>query len=234
MQTLLQFICSHSKGGTLSKNGWENNDFLGVSAKKYKPHSVICRQDEKDDTIFILKSGWAVLYRGLMDGERQIIDTPMWGDIVSFRSVDGPRFASLASITELAVYEISRKALADAILSEGRFGNTIACSLARLNAILAEHLVNVGRRNAMSRTAHFLLELEERLSKVGLSDHGRYECPLTQHELADILGMSSVHVNRTLRELRKADLVSFKAGHVELINRKKLVETAGFDKEYLR
>jgi CRP-like cAMP-binding protein len=234
MQTLLQFMRSHPIGGTLSKNDWENNDFLGVTAKIYKPHSVIGRQDDDNDEIFIVKSGWAILYHGLLEGERQIIDTPLTGDIVGFRSVDGPRLASLASITELTVYEISSKELVEAILSEGRLGKKIACSLARLNAILAEHLMNTGRRNAMSRTAHFLLELEERLSMVGLSAHGRYECPLTQHELADILGMTTVHVNRTLRELRKADLVSFKAGHVQVINRKKLVEMAGFDNEYLR
>jgi CRP-like cAMP-binding protein len=148
--------------------------------------------------------------------------------------VDGPHLASLASITELTVYEISSKKLVEAILSEGRLGKKIASSLARLNAILAEHLMNAGRRNAMSRTAHFLLELEERLSIAGLSAHGRYVCPLTQYELADILGMTTVHVNRTLRELRNADLVSFKAGHVEVINRKKLVKTAGFDNDYLR
>ncbi|MDX8538721.1 Crp/Fnr family transcriptional regulator [Mesorhizobium abyssinicae] len=233
MQTLSQFIGSHHSGETSSKNEWANKDFLGTP-KIYKPHSVLCRQDDDDDTIFIVKSGWALLYRGLLDGERQIIDTPLWGDVVGLRSVDGPRFASLASITELAVHEVSRKALVERILSGGNFGNRFACSLARANAILAEHLVNVGRRNAMSRTAHFLLELEERLSSVGLSAHGRYECPLTQHELADILGMTTVHVNRTLSELRKADLVSFKAGHVEVLNRKNLVKVAGFDNEYLR
>lgn len=234
MQTLLEFMCSHPIGGTLSKNEWGNNDFLGVTAKIYKPHSVICRQDDENSELFIVKSGWAILYHALPDGERQIIDTPLKGDVVGFRGLDGPHLASLASITELAVYEISSKELVEAILSDGRIGKKIASSLARLNAILAEHLTNSGRRNAMKRTAHFLLELEERLSMVGLSVHGRYECPLAQHELADILGMTTVHVNRTLRELRKADLVSFKSGHVEMINRKKLVETAGFDSEYLR
>ncbi|MER8403090.1 Crp/Fnr family transcriptional regulator [Mesorhizobium sp. M1348] len=218
----------------MSKNEWGNDDFLGVTAKIYKPHSVICRQDDDNSEIFIVKSGWAILYQGLLDGERQIIDTPLRGDIVGFRGADGPRLASLAAITELAVYEISSKELVEAILSDGRLGKKIASSVARLNAILAEHLMNTGRRNAMRRTAHFLLELEERLSMVGLSAHGRYDCSLTQNELADILGMTTVHVNRTLRELRKADLVSFKSGHVEVINRKKLVETAGFDKEYLR
>ncbi|WP_292653665.1 Crp/Fnr family transcriptional regulator [Mesorhizobium sp.] len=218
----------------MSKNEWGNNNFLGVTAKIYKPHSVICRQEDDNSEIFIVKSGWAILYHALPDGERQIIDTPLKGDVVGFRGLNGPRLASLASITELAVYEISSKELDAAILSEGRMGKKIARSLGRLNAILAEHLMDTGRRNAMRRTAHFLLELEERLSMVGLSAHGRYACPLAQHELADILGITAVHVNRTLRELRKADLVSFKSGHVEVINRKKLVEMAGFDGEYLR
>jgi CRP-like cAMP-binding protein len=234
MQKLLQFICPHPVGGALSKIEWGTNEFLGVAAKNYKPHSVLCRQGEDDDRIFIIKSGWGILYRGLQNGERQIVDIPLRGDIVGFRSVGGPRFESLASITELSVYEVSRKELVDAVLSDGVLGNKIASSLARRNAILAEHLMNAGRRNAITRTAHFLLEMEERLSAIGLADHGIYECPLTQHELADILGMTTVHVNRTLGELRKAGLVSFRAGHVHVINRLKLVKTAGFDKEYLR
>jgi CRP-like cAMP-binding protein len=234
MNTLMQFIRSRPAGRGLSKDDWGNNEFLDIAAKIYKPHSVISCQGDDDDRIFIVKSGWAILYRGLKNGDRQIIDTPLRGDIFGFCSVGGPRLASLASITELAVYEISTKELVEAISSHGLLGNKIICSLARLNAILAEHLINTGRRNAITRTAHFLLELEERLSIVGLSVHGRYECPLTQHDLADILGMTTVHVNRTLGELRKADLVSFKAGHVDVINRKKLVKIAGFDKEYLR
>lgn len=234
MSTLMQCIRSHTAGGGLTGDDWANNEFFDIAAKTYKPHSLISRQGDDDDRIFIVKSGWAILYRGLRNGERQIIDTPLRGDIVGFCSIGGSRLASLASITELAVYEVSTKELVEAISSHGLLGNKIICSLARLNAILTEHLTNVGRRNATSRTAHFLLELEERLSAVGLSAQGRYECPLTQHDLADILGLTTVHVNRTLGELRKADLVSFKAGQVNVINRKKLVKTAGFDREYLR
>jgi CRP-like cAMP-binding protein len=233
MQTLSQYPAPRPLGGTPSQAVWGINNILGIAARPYKPHSILCRQDDEDDTIFIIKSGWTLLYRGLPDGDRQIIDTPLQGDIVGFRSVPGPRFASLAAITDAAVYPIPRKALTDLILSEGSFGRKIARSLARTNAIVAEHLVNVGRRNAMSRTAHFLLELEERLTKVGLSAEGGYDCPLTQNELADILGMTPVHVNRTLRELRRAELVSFKTGHVEMLNRKNLVKLAGFEKEYL-
>ncbi|RWB25150.1 MULTISPECIES: Crp/Fnr family transcriptional regulator [unclassified Mesorhizobium] len=232
MQTLIQFIRSHPVRAW-SERDW-GNGFFGVVTKSYKPHSIICHQGDEDDRIFIVKSGWALLYRDLLNGGRQIVDTPLRGDIIDFRFVEGPRYASLSSITELAVFDVSRKELTEAIFAGGSLAKEVTCSLARLNAILAEHLVNIGRRNAITRTAHFLLELEERLSIAGISAQGRYDCPLTQHDLADILGMTAVHVNRTLRELRNADLLSFKAGHVQLINRKKLVKMAGFDNEYLR
>lgn len=234
MQTLLEFIKAHPAGGTLSKTDWGAKEFLGVTAKVYKAHSVLCRQGEDDDRVFFVKSGWGLFYRGLPDGDRQIIDTPLRGDIVGFRSADGPRYGSLASATDLCVFEVPGKDLAEAMQSNSAIAMKIARSVARLNAIVSEHLMNAARRNALTKTAHFLLELEERLSAAGMSSLGRYECPLTQHELADILGMTTVHVNRTLGELRKADLVSFRSGRVDVIDRKKLVKLAGFDKEYLR
>lgn len=233
MQTLSQFLASHPAGGAPSTSDWGNNNHFGAVPRVYKPHSILCRQDDESDTIFIVKSGWGLLYRELPEGERQILDTPLAGDIVGLRSMSGPRFASLMSLTELAVYEISARALLESFLANGDLARRVTRSLARLNAILAEHLVSIGRRNAICRTAHFLLELDERLMDVGLSAHAEYDCPLTQNELADILGMTPVHVNRTLRELRKADLVSFKSGHVKIFNRRNLVNLSGFEREYL-
>jgi CRP-like cAMP-binding protein len=232
MQSLPEFMKTHPMGE--SKRDWGAKEFLGVAAKIYGPHSVLCRQGEDDDRVFFVKSGWGLLYRGLPNGDRQIIDTPLSGDIVGFHSVNGPRFASFASVTDLAVFEVPDKELAEAMRSNGTLGRKIAASLARQNLILSEHLMNAGRRDAVTKAAHFLLELEERLSAAGLSALGRFECPLTQHELADILGMTTVHVNRTLGELRKNDLISFKSGRVDVIDRKKLVKVAGFDKEYLK
>lgn len=225
---------AHPVGSTLLKMERGAKEFFGLPAKRYKPHSLICRQGEADDRVFIVKSGWGMLYRGLPNGERQIIDTPLRGDIVGFHSGEGPRFASFACVTEFSVFEVPRKHLIEAMMLDGNLGIKFVSSLARSNAIISEHLMNAGRRNALTKTAHFLLELEERLSGVGLAALGRYECPLTQHDLADILGMTTVHVNRTLGELRKSDLIFFKSGHVDVIDRKKLVKMAGFDKEYLR
>jgi CRP-like cAMP-binding protein len=73
----------------------------------------------------------------------------------------------------------------------------------RDEAMVVEHLVNIGRRNAIERTAHFFMELAERLSLIGLGTEAEFKCPLTQFVLADALGLTAIHVNRVLRRLRE-------------------------------
>ena len=98
---------------------------------------------------------------------------------------------------------------------------------------MVEHLVGLGRRDAIKRISHFLLELCTRLSLLGLGSTAGYDCPLTQYHLADALGLTSVHVNRVLRDLRQAELVSFRAGRVTFLDYEGLVDLAEFDPTYL-
>jgi CRP-like cAMP-binding protein len=99
--------------------------------------------------------------------------------------------------------------------------------------MVVEHLVRLGSRDASKRMAHFLLELGARLTLVGLGSKSGYACPLRQYHLADALGLSSVHVNRVLRDLREAGLVSFRDGQVKFLDYAGLVKLAGFDTAYL-
>ncbi len=99
--------------------------------------------------------------------------------------------------------------------------------------MVVEHLVSLGRRNAQERTAHFLLELGARLTLVGMGTADGYACPLSQYLLADALGLTAVHINRVLRELREAGLVSFQKGQVEFHDLAGLVALADFDLAYL-
>ncbi|MCC5984497.1 MAG: Crp/Fnr family transcriptional regulator, partial [Rhodobacteraceae bacterium] len=103
----------------------------------------------------------------------------------------------------------------------------------RDEAMVVEHLVNVGRRSAEERMAHFLLELGARLSLVGAGSRAGFDCPLTQYHLADALGLSAVHVNRVLRHLREEGLVTFRNGHVAFDDFDRLQTVAGFDTAYL-
>lgn len=98
---------------------------------------------------------------------------------------------------------------------------------------MVEHLINLGRRDAHQRTAHFLLELGARLMLVGLGTKAGYDCPLSQYLLADALGLSAVHINRVLRQLREDGLLTFRDGKVTFDNLDGLVALAEFDLTYL-
>ena len=98
---------------------------------------------------------------------------------------------------------------------------------------MVEHLVNMGRRNAHQRIAHFLLEICSRMDFAGLGKDGHDRCPLTQDHLADALGLTSIHVNRVLRQLRERKLVSLEKGTLHIQDFSKLSELAAFDPDYL-
>ena len=99
--------------------------------------------------------------------------------------------------------------------------------------MVVEHLVSLGRRDAVERTAHFLLEMGSRMILAGLGSYEGYQCPLSQYLLADALGLTPVHINRVLRKLREDGLVTFRKGQVMFDDFDRLVEFAEFDKAYL-
>ena len=103
----------------------------------------------------------------------------------------------------------------------------------RDEAMVVEHLVNIGRRNAVERTAHFFMELAERLSLVGLATEAEFPCPLSQSVLADALGLTDIHVNRVLRHLRELKLLTMKQRTVHIHDLSGLRKLAGFQGGYL-
>ncbi len=105
--------------------------------------------------------------------------------------------------------------------------------MARQRAILVEHIISIGRRSALVRVAHLLLELGHRARLNGTGNEDRFFCPLTQSELGDALGLTPIHINRMLRELRRDDLLTFRNNTVEFLNRAALVHISSFDEDYL-
>ena len=97
----------------------------------------------------------------------------------------------------------------------------------------AEHLIDVGRRSALERIAHFLLELLTRLQVIGLADERSYQMPLTQELIGDALGLSVPHVSRTLKQLREEDLVAIEGQRVIIKNVEALGRLADFQRTYL-
>jgi CRP-like cAMP-binding protein len=183
---------------------------------------------------YILASGWACSYKNLSGGTRQIVDIQIPGDFLGLRSVlFRTADHNVVPITPVQASEVGRQNLIAALSQTHRLATAVLWAASRDEAMVVEHLINLGRRDATERMAHFLLELAARLRLVGMGDEAGYACPLTQYMLADALGLSAVHVNRVLRELREEGLSTFSKGMVVFDDFDALVELAGFDRNYL-
>ena len=191
-------------------------------------------QGQSERAAYILVSGWVCSYKIQPDGTRQIIDFQIPGDFLGFRSVLlRASDHSFEPITDITAVKVLAGDLLDAFARTPRLATAILWAASRDEAMVVEHLVGIGRRDAAQRMAHFLLELASRLALVGLGGKAGYACPLTQYHLADALGLSAIHVNRVLRQLREAGLVTFRDGRVSIDDHDGLVRLAGFDPAYL-
>lgn len=194
----------------------------------------IVHQGQSRHVAYILLSGWVCSYKIQPSGSRQIIDFQVPGDFLGLRSVLlRTSDHSFEPITPIVAVEVFTKDLLETFIKAPRLATSVFWAASRDEAMVVEHLVNLGRRDADVRIAHFLLELGSRLSLVGLGCRRGYDCPLTQYHLADALGLTAVHVNRVLRRLRERGLIRFHAGHVAINDFDSLVDLAEFDPSYL-
>ena len=207
---------------------------LYARRRKFPPGRDMIYQGQKDQSAFIVAEGWACSYKNLANGSRQVIGFKIPGDFLGLRSVLlRTSDHNVEPVTMVEASEILASDLLNAFAERPRLSTAVLWAASRDEAMLVEHLVGLGRRNATERTAHFLLEMAARLKLVGLGTKAGYACPLSQYLIADALGLSAVHVNRVLRELREAGLVTFKDGTVTFDDFDGLVALADFDRAYL-
>jgi CRP-like cAMP-binding protein len=194
----------------------------------------IVREGQTADRAFILQSGWACCYKHSCDGGRQIISFPLPGDFMGLGSILlRTANQSFAALSDVAVSSLSVPSLMGLFEKFPRVAAAILWAASRDEALVIEHLVDVGRRSAIERVAHCFLELRQRLQLVGLASETEFECPLTQYDLADALGLSPIHINRVLRCLREEGLLTVKSHTVIVHDLAGLTKLAGYDSGYL-
>lgn len=207
---------------------------LHVRRRTFIAGRDIVHQGRSKQAAYIISAGWAVSYKLLPDGSRQIIDFQIPGDFLGLRSVVlQTSDHGIEPIDDIKAVEVLASDLLEAFEQTPRLAAAVLWAASRDEAMVVEHLVDIGRRDAEERTAHFLLELGARLKLVGMGTRSGYACPLTQYLLGDALGLSSVHVNRVLRRLREDGLLTFQHGQVTFDDYDRLVELAQFDSSYL-
>ncbi len=196
-------------------------------------HDIV-HQGQGGSAVYILASGWVCSYKILPNGLRQIVDFQIPGDFLGLRSVLlRTSDHCIEPVTTVEVSEVPASELLEAFAQTPRLAAAVLWAASRDEAMVVEHLIDIGRRGAMERVGHFLLELGARLTLVALGNAGGYACPLTQYHLADALGLSAVHVNRVLRELREQGYITFRDGQVSFDDRDRLIDLVEFDPDYL-
>lgn len=167
--------------------------------------------------VYIVQDGWLCSFKLLADGGRQIITFPLPGDCVGLRSVLlRTSDHSFSALTDAVVCGVDAAEILRIFHEFPRLGTAILWGASRDEAMVVEHLVNIGRRSPLERTAHFFLELGDRLRLVGLATDDEFHCPLDQYVLGDALGLTAIHVNRVLRELREHKLLTLKTKTVRI------------------
>jgi CRP-like cAMP-binding protein len=182
----------------------------------------------------LLVEGLVCRYKDLADGQRQIMELHVAGDFVDLHGFLLKRLDhNVGTLTAVRVASVPHDALRGITETHPHLGRMLWFSTLLDAAIHREKILSVGRRSAVARIAHIFCELFVRLRLVGLADDGGYRLPLTQADIADATGLTSVHVNRMLKKLRDEKLLTFRGGSVTMHNWEGLQRVAEFDPTYL-
>jgi len=188
-----------------------------TSSRRSVERGDILREGAQQQSVVLVVEGWVYRYKQLENGKRQIVSIFIPGDLCQpFGATPRALDHSLAALNQAVLSFVPPQVLLGAARSNPRIEEALWCDLLKTDALVREHMVSLGRRSATERLRHFFCEIHERLAVVGLVEGDTFDLPLTQVDMADLFGLSAVHVNRALQNLRSSDLLSMRSRKVTL------------------
>jgi CRP-like cAMP-binding protein len=189
----------------------------------------IYAEGEQGGDLYVVLDGWAILYQILEDGRRQILDFALPGSILGLRAAaDADMGHTAESLTTLKVAVVPRLRLGELFAREPRLAMRFVETMAGVLESAYESLTDAGRRTAREAVAHLLLRLGRRVMASGHHLPGAVlELPLTLEHIGDALGLTAVHVCRTLRALREDGVVTYCKGRLRIQSPARLAAAAG-------
>jgi CRP-like cAMP-binding protein len=212
----------------------ELEELAAVSTHTIPPRRDLIRQGDAPRSLYLILEGWACHYRALEDSRKQIVDFAIPGDLCDLNLFILDRMDhSIGAITRLKVAEIGREVLHRVLANSPNI--TIALWWQELvsKSIHREWIVNVGQRSAGERIAHLFCEMFLRLKSVGLTNGSSCDFPPTQQDIADATGLTSVHVNRTIQDLRRQGLIILDRQRLTIPDWPALQAAGQFNPDYL-
>lgn len=207
---------------------------LSSRTRPVRARTDLIREGDSPQGAFLVMEGIACRYKLRAGGGRQIMAYLLPGDFCDLDfALLNEMDHSIGALSACQVVQISAETVQDVLLNHPAIARALRLSTLVDQATLREWLVNIGRRFAEERLAHLLCELMTRLAAVGRVSEDAYDLPLTQVDLADTVGLTSVHVNRTLKVLRKEGLIAMTGRRVRILDLPRLQALAEFKANYL-
>ena len=201
--------------------------------RTYEDGEDLVSDGEAPGPVRAIVSGFACRYKILGDGRRQIMALMVPGDFCDMQvAVLGRMDHGIGALTRCTVAHLAPDDV-ERLLDLPRLRRAFWWSSLVDEAVLRQWIVGMGQRAADRQMAHLFCELEARLAPLGLVRDGAFDFPLSQDELGDALGLSAVHANRVLQQLREPGLIEFRSGVVTIGDRARLRRFSGFDPGYL-
>ena len=207
---------------------------LPCTRKTLEPSTYVVREGDAPELCAVLVSGFAYRQKLTGDGNRQILAVHIPGEALDFQNA----FLNVAdhnvqTLTRADLAFIPRIELQKLARSRPAVGQAILMATLVEASIFREWILNIGRRDALARLAHVLCEFAIRLEAQGLADENGYELPMTQEQLADTLGLTPVHVNRTIKALEAQGYIARDKRRVSFPNWREMRDVADFNQRYL-
>ncbi len=200
----------------------------------FQPDRTMVRAKAELNSSNLLLDGFVHRYKDLHRGARQTLQLGVPGDFLDLHSLLMKQIDhDIGSLTRCRIALFPHERLSALLEEHAHLGRLLWLSTIVDAAIHREWIVSLGVRSALSRLAHLLCELQVRLEVVGIAQGCSYDMPLTQQDLSQILGMTPVHINRMLKELREDGVATFRGRRVEIHDWERLVKLAEFDPFYL-
>jgi CRP-like cAMP-binding protein len=200
----------------------------------FEPRSYLVREGDITDTCAVLVSGFAYRHKTSSNGDRQIVGILFPGDLLNLQQlyIDVADH-NIQTLTQCEVAKIPHSALRSILRDRPSINDAIVTSILIEGSIMREWLLNIGQRDARTRVAHFLCEFVVRLNRQGVALENTHHLPMTQEQLGDALGLTAVHINRTLKVLEIEGFITRDKHGFTFPQWKKLCTTSDFNSRYL-
>lgn len=207
---------------------------LPFTLRTMEPGSYLVREGDVPDRCAVLLSGFAFRQKQTGEGLRQIVSLHIPGEATDFQGLFlDEADHSVQMLTRGEVAFVPRAEFQNLVRTRLSISHAILLHILVESSIFREWVLNVGRRDARCRMAHLLCEFAVRMDAQGLAGSGNYELPITQEQLADALGLTAVHVNRTLKALEAEGLIVRSKRSVAFPAWRRLQDVGDFNPRYL-